>query len=359
MIRLCIAFFMITLSIMDEFDFSEINNFMQDNQVQMDFGDMVEEFASGENDYVIRDYFNTAWNYLTAQFAYEKNAVLQILFIGVASAFLSSLAGVFDNRQIADTGFFVAYILMAALLMRAFDAVIGVASDMVSGLLDFMRALIPSYFLSMSLVSGTVSSLAFYELMLGIIAAVDWLFLNLVIPMIRMYIAIMLVNYISSEDLLSRMAGLFQTGVRWCLRTLLGLVMGFNIIESMVLPGVDAVKKGTIERIISFLPGIGEGADALSQVLLGSGMLIKNGIGAAALIVILLICGFPVMKLAVFSVTYQFTAALIQPLADGRMTGSISCVAEGGKMLLEVTMTVTVLFFFTIAILCVSTNLVR
>lgn len=344
-------------SLIDEFDFSEIQNFMSMQEYDIDFGSLVQDFLSGSSDQVILDYLKEIGSYLLSQIVYEKNAVVQVLFLAIASAFLSNLAGVFENRQIADTGFFVTYILTASVLMQAFDVILSVATDLVQQLLDFMQALLPAYFLSMSLAAGSVSSVAFYEITLGIITAVDWLFLRLVIPMVRIYMIILLVNHISSEDLLSKMADLFRTGVSWCLKTFLGLVVGLNVVESMVLPGIDAVKKGTLEKIIGFLPGIGDGAEAVSQVLLGSGMLIKNGIGAAALVVIVIVCGFPVLKLAVFALMYQFTAALVQPLADGRMTGSIACVAEGTKMLLQVALTVGVLFFFTIAILCVSTNI--
>lgn len=339
----------------ESFGLGEIDQFLVHHDYQIDFSKVVRKLFEGD-EYAFLDLFQQVGAFLSSHIVYEKNILIQLLVLAIASAFLTSLAGIFENRQIVDTSFFVAYILMSSILMSGFEVILAITVDFLETMLTFMQVLIPSYFLSIRISNGTMASVVFYELTLGVITLVDWLFLKIVIPMIRIYFVILLMNHISSEDLLSKMGELFEQGIGWCLKTFLGIVIGLHVMESLVAPGIDGVKRGTLERIIKFIPGIGDGAEAMSQVIVGSSMLIKNGIGVAALICIVIICAIPIMKVGLFSLGYQFAAAMVQPVVDHRITGSFSCMAKSCRMLLQVIVTVGLLFFFSIAIICGTTN---
>lgn len=53
---------------------------------------------------------------------------------------------------------------------------------------------------------------------------------------------------------------------------------------------------------------------------------------------------------------YRIVAAILEPVADKRLVGCISGVAEGQKMLLHAAVSGLVLFAITIALICVGTN---
>ena len=76
----------------------------------------------------------------------------------------------------------------------------------------------------------------------------------------------------------------------------------------------------------------------------------KNGIGTAAILIILLICLPPLVKIAIFTVSYKVMAALLQPIADKRFVGCMGTVAEGGGLLLKSTAMVAGMFMISIAI---------
>ena len=63
------------------------------------------------------------------------------------------------------------------------------------------------------------------------------------------------------------------------------------------------------------IPGIGNIAGSVTDVVLGSSVLIKNGIGVAALVVIVLICLMPLVKLGVLMMLLELAAALLQPVS--------------------------------------------
>ena len=126
----------------------------------------------------------------------------------------------------------------------------------------------------------------------------------------------------------------------------------------MVLPYVDSMKTGAVQKLIGVIPGIGQGADALAQMVIGSGVLIKNTIGAAGIVVLAILTVIPVLKLLILMVLYQCTAAILQPICDKRLVSCISDMARGHKLLLSVSVSVILLFVITVGVVCASGNVV-
>ena len=72
------------------------------------------------------------------------------------------------------------------------------------------------------------------------------------------------------------------------------------------------------------------------------------------MIILLLICLVPVLKLAIYTFLYKLVAAVVQPVSDKRMLGCISCVGEGAKLSMKAIFTAAVLFMVTIAVVSAS-----
>jgi stage III sporulation protein AE len=124
----------------------------------------------------------------------------------------------------------------------------------------------------------------------------------------------------------------------------------------MVLPVADAVQSSGMQKLLSVIPGIGAGAGAAVKVLLGSGVLIKNSIGAAAVIILVVITLVPALKLVLLWLIYRVAAAVLQPVADKRTIAAISNVADGERMLLELSFYGMVVFVLSIALISSTTN---
>lgn len=342
----------------NSYDFDEVENIVNESIGNQDinFTDIVEDLISGESENVFKNMFKNLADNLMSEIYYNKDAIIRVLIIAIIAAFFTNLSSVFSNNQISETGFFITYMLLITILVAAFSVITSVATNMISLLLDFMRALIPAYFLAVGVASGTVTSLAFYEITLILISVVNYLFLYFLIPAINIYVVLLLINNVSKEDFLSKLAELLKTIIEWSLKTLFAIVLGVNVIQSMCLPIVDSLKTTALKKVVSMIPGIGSGTNAITQVIIGSGALIKNGIGAAALVFIVLICLVPVIKVFVFSLMYQGTAAIIQPVSDKRIIQCINSVFDGSKLLLRVVIMSALLFIITIAIICLSTN---
>ncbi|MDE6960277.1 MAG: stage III sporulation protein AE, partial [Lachnospiraceae bacterium] len=138
--------------------------------------------------------------------------------------------------------------------------------------------------------------------------------------------------------------------VEWSLKAVLALVMGFHLIQGVITPAADAFRNTTVSQSLEMVPGVGDMSGSVADMVFGSAMLIKNGIGAAALVALILICLVPLVKLAVIMVVYYALAAILQPVSDERITECLSGMGNGVRLLLQAVFTVLVLFLLTIAL---------
>ncbi len=339
------------------YDLTEIDEIISGTDYKEDsFSDMVSKLMSGESEGIFMEMFNMAGDKLFGEISYNKSAIVKVVLIAIAAAMLSKLSAIFMSNKMSDMGFFSVYTLLLVVLMSAFAVNTKVATDIVGLLLDFMKCLIPAFFMAVGAACGMTASMGLYEIALVSIMAVEYIVLNFVIPAINVYVVILLLNNILEEDYLSKFASVIETVISWLIKIIPTVALAINLIGSIVLPTIDYTKSRGYRKIFSLIPGIGQGLDSFVEIIAGSGSLIKSAIGGAALVCIIILVAVPVIKLLTFCFMYKITAAVVQPVSDKRVTSSVEVMANGANMLYRAILSCGLLFFLTIAIVCLGTG---
>ena len=221
---------------------------------------------------------------------------------------------------------------------------------------DFMKVLSPAYFMTVAASTGSSTAAAFYEGILLMIWAVQWLLANLFLPAVNLSLLLKMVNYLSKEEMLTKMAELLDVAVNWGLKTLLGAIVGLQIVRNMVSPVMDAMKRSAVGKAASAIPGIGNAVTAVTELVLTSAVMVRNSFGAVIVILLLLIGAGPIIHYGSLSLVYRFLAAIAQPISDKRVVGALSTMGEGCAMLLKLLLTAEVLCMLTFLIVVVSVS---
>jgi len=286
----------------------------------------------------------------------QKQMWLHILILAIAAAVLIHFADVFQNQSVSQISFCMIYMILFLILIASFQSSVGIAKGVLKSMQNFMTVLAPAYFLAMMLTSYITSAGIYYEFILLLISVVRWFTEVFVMPCIEIYVLLILANYLSKEARLTRFAELTGMVVSWSLKGVLALVMGFHMIQGIISPAADAFRTSTVSRGLEMVPGVGNISGSVTDLVLGSAMLIKNGIGAAALVALIILCLVPLVKLAVIMAAYYVLAAVLQPISDERITGCLAGMGTGVKMLFQAVFTVLVLFLLTIALTTAMTG---
>ncbi|MBO5228566.1 MAG: stage III sporulation protein AE [Lachnospiraceae bacterium] len=342
----------------EDFNFDEIQEVLNNTVSgrKIDFFGMLTYVVSGGETIDFGYTWNLLVDTLFADLNYNKNAIVMLILIGISAAVFANISNAFLSGQIAQTAFYITYLLFISVVATAFHTMSQSAVNVLGNIEAFMDALIPVFALSLGMVSGGTGSVMFYEITLGIIWLVDKVFLKIIIPMIDIYVVLIMVNYLSKEDFLTKLAELIQTIVKWGLNSLFAMVLGLNVIQGLIVPLAGTVKSQMLVKAVSIIPGIGSGANAVWETVLGTGVVIKNGIGTVALIALFFVISVPVMKMVLFVIMYQGAGAILQPVSDKRVNEALSGISEGAKMLLKTVILAAVFFAVSIALVCASTN---
>ena len=302
--------------------------------------------------------FHSLLDSLFSELSAGSGRMAQIFLIALTGAVFTCFSDIFSGGQISETAFYVTFLLLFSLLASSFYESISVAGRAVSQAFEFMRALTPGYFMTVAFTGGSLSAGAGCSWMLFSITAAQWLLSKLIFPVFKIYILLVLAGHLTKEELFSRMTGGIRIAVEWSMKTLTGAVLGFHILQGMVIPYADAVKHTSLKRMVSMIPGLGQGASAVSQMVLGSGILIKNTVGAGAAVTLLAITAVPIMKLLILMLLYQFVAAAAEPICDKRLTACMADIGKGHQILLKLVCLSLLLLIVSIGVICMASNTV-
>jgi stage III sporulation protein AE len=291
---------------------------------------------------------------LSYELRHSKNSMIELLVLIITATLFSNLANVFQSKQVSEVGFLCIYMMILAICLKQFQILTDLAAMNVMRILEFMKVLAPVYFFAIAISIGSSTSVSFYHFILLLFFVIDLVVLNFLIPMVQLYFMMRLLGEFSPEVSLSKFANFLETMIKGCLKLMTGGAVGANIIQALLVPTIDALKRGVLLKGGASLPFIGNLFGQTTEILIGTAVLVKNGIGVVGMIVCIAMCIGPVIQIGISALMYQLIAAVLEPVADKRMVNCISSVGDAGKLLLKVVYTTALVFLLLMVVVSVT-----
>ena len=93
------------------------------------------------------------------------------------------------------------------------------------------------------------------------------------------------------------------------MKTVLACVVGLNVIQGLISPAVDSVKRSALTRGVEAIPGVGDAIGGVTEVALGTAVLVKNGIGVTGAVICVALCVVPLVQIGCIALLYKLAAA--------------------------------------------------
>ncbi len=346
----------------EEFRVEEIQKFLHTqssiSQIPMSFQEMMEAIAGGHFLDVFEACAVMIRQSLFSELSTNVGLMGQVVVLALIGAVFSACSDIFGSGHVSENGFYVVYLLTMTFLAASFFASADLAAEVTWELVRFMNVLLPAYFMAAAAAGSAFTSASICGVTMGAVGLVQTILAQFLIPLTRVYMMMVLAGNLYKEDMISKLTGFLGTVIVWTLKTMFGAIIGFHVIQGMVLPQADAVRNASTMKLVQMFPGIGAGIGAVSQMVLGSGILIKNTVGVAAVVILLVLAAVPIVKLLILMALYYLAAAVMQPVCDKRLVSCLTGAAVGHGILLKIVGYSLALFGVTIAVLCISTNAV-
>ncbi len=316
-----------------------------------DLMDALAKIISGQQPFTKEVFLDVVYQAVFGEVERQKVILFQIVLLILAQALFANFSKAFEKGMVQEVCFYVVYMILFTILVKSFGELSLRLGEQLATIVTLMKGVAPAYYLAIAASSGISSATVFYQVILLLILGIQTLLANFVLPCVNLYVLLELVNYLSREDILSRLAELLRTLVEWSLRTMLGVLVGMQMIQGLVAPVIDTLKRSALGKTASAIPGVGNAINSVTEIILTSAVLIRNSLGVVFLVAFILWGVTPLVRYGVNALLYKFLAAIVQPISDRRIVGCLSIMGEGCVLLLKTLFTVQVLCMITIVVI--------
>lgn len=335
-------------------DIDEICGKYQTTQ-KISFREILSLLMEGNVDKAVTLSIQQFYEALFSEILVNKELIIRLLIIVVIAAIFRNYSSILKMSYVGEQGFYVTYLFIAVLLIQSFSLVYGIAEETIYYINDLMKCMLPAFYLSLMFCSGLTTSHMVNTMFLSMLVFVEEILLKIILPAIRIYFLITLLNQLNKEDRFSKLAGLLKQGIHFVLKTITTGIIGLNVVKSMLIPVYENAKYNVLQKGLSVIPG-GSTLTGLSSILVGAGMLIKNSVGITVVLILIVCSGVPLLKMFAFYVVYKVITALVQPISDNRILTGIQGISDSTGILIRATSTSLVLSILSIAIVILTTN---
>lgn len=347
-------------TIYDSIPLDEVETILQelkDEGIEFSIQDYVRQVMSGNGELSMGGIQAYIGKYIHEQLEKNKSTFIRLILYGILSGVFLNFSTSMYEKQMGETGFHIIYFLAVTIIVGGFLSAFQVAGSVLRNVVDFMRALVPSFSMAVTWSTGSAASLAFYQTALYAIAIADNIMIGVFLPVVQVYFLVNVLNPLSNWRF-TRFAALMRSFVRIGTKTLLAVMIGHQGIQGLIMPALDGVKRSSLFRAANSIPGVGNVFTGVTDTVIGTGVLIKSAVGVGGLVAVGVICLVPMLRLGVFTVVYKGLAAFAQPVTDKRLVSVYQSVADSGKLLLQLVFMTAVMFLVTLAIVIAATNFV-
>lgn len=340
----------------DEESFTKVEQILEKQDMEVSYEQIVKYLMKGKIAKAFTLIRKSFTQKLFGELVVNKKFLKQILVVAMAAAAFKNLGDSFFQGSTGSVAFYTSYVVLAGLLTDSFYYLNETAQNLVVLILDYMKGMITAYSIAVVSVSGISTSTAMYEGYLMLIYLMSLMTKSFLLPLIRWLFVIKIINHISEEEHFSRLCKTLEWGTGFLMKGFLAVVLGVQMIQAMILPALDSLKGTAFQKGISAIPGIGAGAGSVMTAVIGSAVVIKNSIGAAGILILVLLIVPPLIQISGVVLSYMGAGILLQPISDRRITGAMDAVIQSGKLMLQMIVTMAVLFILSIALIAFSTN---
>ena len=328
---------------LDERDYPDFASIFQ-KLVSMQFTEAAQEIGQWMTGAVLQEIFSS------------KIFIGELAGILLFASVFSNISSAFQSYGVSDSGFLISYFLVFSIIFTNFTVMIAMFKDTVVLLSSFLKVLLPVYTLAVSLSGNLSTGIVFYEYFMIVVLFLNWIFLNVFLPLLQYYFLLELISHFSQKQNISKLCeGLYFLLAKG-IQIIFFLLFGFHLLETMIAPSFDGAKNSILNKMIGLIPGAGSIVQSVAGTAIGSSLVIKNAVGAAGILFLLIFLLLPLVKLVIYIFLYFLLSVVLEPIADERFILCINAAVKCVTLMIKVLCMSSVLFIVVIALTSLTTN---
>jgi stage III sporulation protein AE len=298
------------------------------------------------------------FRYLVREMLANAGLLAKLMVLAVFAALLQHFQSAFQSDSTSKLAHWVVYLALIGLAVTGFGIAVASAMQTIRSLTNFMLAMLPPL-LTILAAAGQVTTAAIFQPLIPTLTGMAASLTDTVIfPLIFLSAMVEIISGLNPNFKLTGLAGLLRQWAMYALGFTFTIFLGVVAVKGAAGAVADGVSmKATKFAMGSFIPVVGKMLADASDLIFGSAMLLKNGLGLLGAIAVFFIAAFPLLKILSLSLVYQVAGALVEPVGAEQVAKMLSIMARSLQLVFASVAVVALMFFVGITILVGAGNL--
>ncbi len=283
--------------------------------------------------------------------------LVSIVILTVFSMILETIQSAFERKSVSKVAYAISYMVLIIIAINSFSVAIQYAKSAIENMIHFMIAMIPLLLTLLTSIGNIATVTVLHPLIIFMIHTVGTLIYIVVFPLLFFSAVLHIVSSFSDHYKVTQLADLMRNISVAILGISLTVFLGVISIQGATAATLDGVTLRTAKYVTgNFVPVVGRLFSDATDTMIGASLLIKNSVGLAGVLIIIMLCAFPAMKILALAIIYNLAAAVMQPLGNSPIVTCLQTIGKSMIFIFAALASVGLMFFLAITIIITAGN---
>ncbi len=282
-----------------------------------------------------------------------------IIGIGVIASLLGQIKSKFAEKSTSDIVHFVCFCLIVVVMATSIKKLITNTTDTLNNMKDITNQLFPIMLTLMAGI-GSVSSVGVFKPILAVMSnIISTVIFKAVIPIFIFSFVLNIIGHLSNSIKLDKFSSFLNSLFKWIIGITFTIFFAVISIQGISAGAFDSISLRTAKfTISSYVPVMGGYLSQGMDLILASGVLIKNSVGLVGILIVITSILSPILEIVVFSLMLKAVSAVLQPLNNNRITNFLHTTSKNIVMLSTCIIAVGFMYFLSMGMCMATANVV-
>lgn len=316
------------------------------------------DFVSGEKQFSFNEWFKGIGKFMFHELLVNGKLLGTLMLLTIFSMFLQSLQNAFEQSSISKVAYAIVYMVLIILALNSFHVAIEYTKETIGTMTSFLMALIPLLLALIATSGGLMSAAFFHPVLLFLMNTSGILIQYVVLPLLFFSAILSIVSTLTDHYKVTQLAQLLRNFSIGILGAFMTVFLGVISVQGTSTAVADGVTLRTAKFVTgNFIPVIGRMFTDATDTVINASVLLKNTVGLAGVLILLLITIFPAIKILMIAFIYKIAASLLQPLGGGSVIACLDIISKSMMYIFAALAIVSLMFFLSITVLITAGNI--
>jgi stage III sporulation protein AE len=316
------------------------------------------DFISGEKKFSLKEWLSGILQFIFHEIIANGKLLGTLILLTVFSVFLQSLQSTFEKTSVSKVANAIVFMVLMIIALNSFYVAVDYVIDTIAAITDFLIALIPLLLALIASSGGVLSSAFFHPMLLFLMNTSGALIEYVVLPLLFLSTLLSIVSLLSEHYKVTQLAGLLRTWSIGLLGIFMTVFLGVVSVQGVSTAVADGIGIRTAKFVTgNFIPVVGRMFTDAADTVIGASLLLKNTVGIAGVVILLIMTAFPALKILLIAMVYKVAAAILQPLGAGQMIKCLEIISKNIIFVFAALAIVSLMFFLTVTVIVAAGNI--